>query len=417
MDTVNTPITAPGLPEDAVVTEVMRYATPAMLAEANKESARLGAQTRANNWRFDPRVPCLLQYVPSGTYYGRAKYGGRIHRRSLGTTVHAEAKVRLLDFMKEIRMAQPERTKPSDFRLEHAAATYIGRLSKDPTLAKRSVAYRELCLRTIRANWPDWDKKRLVDIRADDVRDWAAELADRYDAQYYNNIIGTFRAILDIAAEHCGKPTPGWENPTKVAKRMGVKPKELVLPEATKFVEFLGWLDKHPTAADAAFLIRLMAYFGLRHCEALAVTWGDFDWSRGELRVTTAKRRARDNASVIRRVPMIPEARAWFLARSAGRGAEEPVAKISSVRCWLSRAHREIGMPEVSNHDFRHLFATKCIEAGVDVPTVSRWLGHKDGGVLAMRTYGHLRNEHSQAAALKVSFAVRAVQEPATPCN
>jgi len=34
----------------------------------------------------------------------------------------------------------------------------------------------------------------------------------------------------------------------------------------------------------------------------------------------------------------------------------------------------------------RHLFATRCIESGVDIPTVSRWLGHKDGGALAMKS-------------------------------
>jgi hypothetical protein len=33
-----------------------------------------------------------------------------------------------------------------------------------------------------------------------------------------------------------------------------------------------------------------------------------------------------------------------------------------------------------------------------------RGLGHKDGGALAMKTYGHLRNEHSQAIAQKVKF-------------
>jgi hypothetical protein len=38
------------------------------------------------------------------------------------------------------------------------------------------------------------------------------------------------------------------------------------------------------------------------------------------------------------------------------------------------------------------------------VPTVSRWLGHADGGALAMRTYGHLRQEHCAAQATKVHF-------------
>jgi hypothetical protein len=42
----------------------------------------------------------------------------------------------------------------------------------------------------------------------------------------------------------------------------------------------------------------------------------------------------------------------------------------------------------------------------VDIPTVSRWLGHKDGGALAMKTYGHLRDEHSTKMAQKVVFVV-----------
>jgi integrase len=55
--------------------------------------------------------------------------------------------------------------------------------------------------------------------------------------------------------------------------------------------------------------------------------------------------------------------------------------------------------------ELRNLFATRCIESGVDIPTVSRWLGHKDGGALAMKTYGHLRREHSIAQAQRVTFA------------
>lgn len=35
------------------------------------------------------------------------------------------------------------------------------------------------------------------------------------------------------------------------------------------------------------------------------------------------------------------------------------------------------------------------MESYVDIPNISRWLSHKDGGALAMRVYGHLRQEHS----------------------
>lgn len=71
----------------------------------------------------------------------------------------------------------------------------------------------------------------------------------------------------------------------------------------------------------------------------------------------------------------------------------------------INSAVRKLGLPRITHHDLRHLFATASIESGVDIPTVSRWLGQKDGGALAMKTYGHLRREHSAAQAPKVSFA------------
>jgi integrase len=71
----------------------------------------------------------------------------------------------------------------------------------------------------------------------------------------------------------------------------------------------------------------------------------------------------------------------------------------------MDRAAGKVGMARITHHDLRHLFATRCIESGVDIPTVSRWLGHKDGGALAMRVYGHLRDQHSVEMAKRVSFA------------
>jgi hypothetical protein len=38
----------------------------------------------------------------------------------------------------------------------------------------------------------------------------------------------------------------------------------------------------------------------------------------------------------------------------------------------------------------------------VDIATVAIWLGHKDGGVLLMKTYGHIRDQHSLDSAAKL---------------
>jgi site-specific recombinase XerD len=52
----------------------------------------------------------------------------------------------------------------------------------------------------------------------------------------------------------------------------------------------------------------------------------------------------------------------------------------------------------------RHFFCSNAIEAGCDFKVIAEWLGHKDGGVLVARTYGHLRNEHSAAMAKRITF-------------
>ena len=84
--------------------------------------------------------------------------------------------------------------------------------------------------------------------------------------------------------------------------------------------------------------------------------------------------------------------------------SHERISQIESAKKCLGTACRRLGYPAFTHHDFRHFFATTCIESGVDIPTVSRWLGHKDGGALAMRIYGHLRQEHSNAMVKRVYF-------------
>ena len=106
---------------------------------------------------------------------------------------------------------------------------------------------------------------------------------------------------------------------------------------------------------------------------------------------------------------MIPEMRKLLERLKAQRGEQEfldnPVPKVRKFNRSLKRACKKLGLFHLTHHDLRHLFATRCIESGVDIPTVAKWLGHKDGGVLAMQTYGHLRDKHSADMAQKVVFA------------
>lgn len=78
--------------------------------------------------------------------------------------------------------------------------------------------------------------------------------------------------------------------------------------------------------------------------------------------------------------------------------------EITECPISLGRACSKVGIPKLRHHDFHHLVATRCIESGVDIPTVATWLGHKDVGALAMKAYGHLRDQHSLAMAQRDPF-------------
>jgi integrase len=183
-----------------------------------------------------------------------------------------------------------------------------------------------------------------------------------------------------------------------------MKGKRLVLPSAAQFQAIIKSIASAGAkwSTDCADLTRLLAFSGMRLREATALRWSDVDSSKKLVGVPGTKTK-----SSRRIIPIFPALGALFDEMHVRRGEEGPEAKVARVsRCLgaLESACEALGVARINHHDLRHLFATRCIESGVDIPTVSRWLGHSDGGALAMKTYGHLRQEHSQAQAAKVSF-------------
>ena len=73
-----------------------------------------------------------------------------------------------------------------------------------------------------------------------------------------------------------------------------------------------------------------------------------------------------------------------------------PVLKVGEFKRAMDRVAKEVEITRITHHDLRHLFAKRCIEGGVDIPTVSRGWAQGWRGA-AMRVYGHFRDAHSQA--------------------
>ena len=81
------------------------------------------------------------------------------------------------------------------------------------------------------------------------------------------------------------------------------------------------------------------------------------------------------------------------------------VISTGTARKAIDNACKKANLPKLHHHLFRHFFVSQAIEAGVDFKTIAAWVGHKDGGVLVAKTYGHLTDVHSIAMAQKMTFA------------
>jgi hypothetical protein len=98
--------------------------------------------SKYGQWRPFPKVPCLLQYVSNGNYYGRIRANGKLIRVSLKTAVWITAKLRLTDLQKDQR-ENINKVDPPKFR--EAVDMFTTKLEHEPTLKPQSKKYRLCC--------------------------------------------------------------------------------------------------------------------------------------------------------------------------------------------------------------------------------------------------------------------------------
>lgn len=357
------------------------------------------------------RLSNLVRNKQSGRYYARAYANGKEVWKSLKTAHFGVAEAKLAEFLKEHRELRGSAVDPGNGKLtfldaatlyQQKIASGVGRKKKIKT---RTRAYYNEVLAALLRSWPSLGTTQVRRVTAPACREWAGRYEKAVGPTRYNNTIAVLRHVLDIAKEN------GiiYSNPAGGLKRTSIRKKQLKLPTRAQFTEFIAAMESAGgrDSRNCADFAQGLAFTGCRKGEAAEVELRDLDFDSGIILVKGTEEDGTKNGES-RRVPMIIAARMLFERMLSERSNEPRTAKLFLVNeCQKSmdRAAKLVGMDRITHHDLRHLFATICIESGVDVPTVSRWLGHKDGGALAMKTYGHLRDEHSVSAARKVSFS------------
>ena len=349
-----------------------------------------------SEWAKTP-YPNLIRYKPSGTYFGRVRVNGKLIRRSLETHVLTVAKLKLSDFLQDHRRLAVN--KGQSVNGEVIIEMLRKEIQDDHNNKPRTKLYKQEVLTALKKTWPQLYSTDIAKISRKDCNEWAARYSKDYSATRFNGALGVVRRIFEIAIEQGYRV----DNPAQFVHRRNVKPKDLHLPSQAQFHEMASHIETSGAgqAKDCANLFRFLAFSGLRIDEARHVVWSDVDFEKGLLHVRITKN-GKD-----RWIPLNSSLRQLLDQIRAERAKESPdksVMQVFECQKSIDRAAKLVGVKRITHHDLRHLFATRCIEAGVDIPTVSRWLGHQDGGALCMKTYGHLRDEHSRNEAQKVVF-------------
>lgn len=161
-------------------------------------------------------------------------------------------------------------------------------------------------------------------------------------------------------------------------------------------------------------LLACLAFSGIRISECLGLTWGDVDTDTHRLNIEyqlsvpkigqPAERVRLKTKGSRRKVPMLgtlsvilaqryeaakhsgifPASTAYVFSTASGK----PLCRTNATQRGMAQAARDAGIKGVSCHSLRHTFASTALQSGVDVSTVSRWLGHS-GVMTTLGTYSH----------------------------
>jgi integrase len=167
--------------------------------------------------------------------------------------------------------------------------------------------------------------------------------------------------------------------------------------------------------------VRLLAYSGARRNEALRLRWQDVDFDQEQLHIgsdgdtkNSETRTVDFNAKLKAHLQAMHKRSrqvSQWLFPSPQRGKRDVPVKTFRESLNLVRTHAK--MPGFHFHDCRHHFVSMAVMSGVDFMTIASWAGHRDGGVLIGKVYGHLANDHKKAMAEKLNFEPAVVEKAA----
>lgn len=265
---------------------------------------------------------------------------------------------------------------------------------------------------------PAFGNQRIDQITGTDINAFLATklMSGRVDGKgglsptYVRSIMLVMKAVLAYAAENrmCVPLQSKISKPQPIAKDLPV----LTQNEQKLLVNMcMTQID------ETKVCVLLSLYAGLRIGEICALEWEDIDLENRLIHVRkTVSRVSGTGDNMVRSTLVITRPKtiasfrdipicSWLvpvlkelhdMRRSSFVASSQP--GFVSPRTFDYRYHkllRTAGIQMINYHALRHTFATRCIEAGIDVKTLSELLGHTDASI-TLNTYVHSSMERKR---------------------
>jgi integrase len=341
-----------------------------------------------NEW-MKSKTHGLYRYNPTGQYFARVRFRGKLYRKKLEAADYALARRKLADFRRDL-----ERTDATKGNASFATVLcdYVDTLGgSDSTKEKKRAVIEKL-----QQTWFGIDTLPARTIKHSQVKSWMEKHYGERSASHYNSALTVVRDAFELAVND----KVIVESPAKGLKyRTRNKPIRLT-PTFEQFEQIVADVRGQRFNADAeqsGDFVEFLGLAGLGQAEAASIKRSDVDLDAGRIIVY------RHKTNVGHVVPIYPQLRPLVEKLCKGKAHNERLFAINESRKALANSCRRLGFPSFTHRSLRRMFITRAIERGVDVKVISEWQGHRDGGKLILATYSHVRPEHSNRMAQLMS--------------
>ena len=266
---------------------------------------------------------------------------------------------------------------------------------------------------------PNLGDKKTISLQRADIQQVINRLSNQYSwstVKKVHDILNQWMKSLVLDHKIFWNPVEGVCLPRKTTKNCK-KIRFFTEDELRRILDTA--IETYPTGTPVTrlgYAFHLLAYTGMRVGEALALTWEDIDFDhktinvdknsvtyknpddKAEKRYLTEIQDSTKTLSGTRIIPMSQKAERALREIYKQNGRFEFVLSTETGQAMgqrnLARAFSGIqSRADIQNpgtlHSLRHTFATRLIECGVDIKTVSTLLGHSDINI-TYNTYVHV---------------------------